>query len=361
MRLYSIEIFDKTIEYRSNSLVDEFNYKYDYMDPEKVKINLLPNVAVELGDFIHIFNDYEDYIGIVEQIKEQDDGIKEVTYIDVMSLFDIQTIIDINYMTGNLEQYIADRIKALYINNPDSLMNLPLEVRTTTSTSTWKIDVEPMDEELTSLAEVNMFDDIILPAFTSYDIVVSASINLNSKKITISIGKNTSDTKYIEADLPNILEKNVVINQIKKQINKVIVFNQDNYAQTITYYLHPDGSYNTSNTNRLTPVNYEYAEAKRETRKRDGVEIVTSFADNANKKAQAIFEKNKYDNLIELLILNDDELIKPKELKIGQKVIVLSDDVLYGSILTGIEVEETTKLIFGTIRLELTKILKGRT
>jgi len=367
MRLYNIEIFDKTIEYKSNSVIEEFNYKYDYLDPEKVKIELLPDVQVAVGDFLHIFNDEARYIGIVEQIKDKDDGIKEVTYIDVMSLLDIQTIVDVEYMTGSLEQYIADRITELYINNPDELMNLPLSVETTTQTEDWSIEADVMAEEVTTLAEVNMFDDIILPAFNSYGIVLSSEIDLNNKRINISIGKNTSDIRYLEADLPNILSKNVVINKIKKQINKVIVFNQDDYTDTLTYYLHPDGSYDTDNRERLVPVEYEYAEAKEEIKKEkseiegeDDIEIVIPFADKANEKAQAIFEKNKYDNLIEIEMFSDDELIRPDSFKIGQEVMILSDGIFYNSIYTGCEVKDTTLLIFGTIRLELTKILKGR-
>lgn len=359
MKQYSIEIFDQTITYKSNSVIDSFDYKYDYLDPEKVKVDLLPDVVVGVGDYIHIFNDDERYIGIVEQIKEQDDGIKEVTYIDIMSLFDVQMVVDVQYMTGNLEQYIANRITEQYINNSDSLMNKPLTVSTTSQTSDWSIEAETMSDN-TTLAEINLFDDIILPAFTSYGIAITTSINLNNKRINLSIGKNTSDTKYIEADLPNVISKNIVINQIKKQINKVIVFNQDNYSNTLTYYLHPNGSFDTNNTNRLSPVEYEYAQAKEETKREGETEIVIPFSDNARDKANAIFEKNKYDNLIELEILPDDELINPGALKIGQEVMVLSDGIFYSSIYTGIERRDITKLIFGTIRLELTKILKGR-
>ena len=65
-----------------------------------------------------------------------------------------------------------------------------------------------------------------------------------------------------------------------------------------------------------------------------------------------------YSNLIELTMLNDDSLVKPDTLHFGQVVKVLTDGVSYTSILTGRERGKCTKLIFGTVRLDLTKILR---
>ena len=84
------------------------------------------------------------------------------------------------------------------------------------------------------------------------------------------------------------------------------------------------------------------------------------FEDKAYTKALQTFSKNKYDNLIELEVAADDEMIKPTALKIGQVVNVISEGNSYTSILSGREIEDTIVLIFGTIRLELTKSLKGR-
>ena len=88
---------------------------------------------------------------------------------------------------------------------------------------------------------------------------------------------------------------------------------------------------------------------------------ITVIRDEALAKAQKAFNKNKYDNLIELSLMNDDELLSPWAVGMGQIVNVISDGVSYGSILTGREMKDNvTTLIFGTIRQELTKYLKGR-
>ena len=46
------------------------------------------------------------------------------------------------------------------------------------------------------------------------------------------------------------------------------------------------------------------------------------------------------------------------QMEFGQEVDIISDGVAYRSILTGRERGKNTKLVFGTVRLDLTKILR---
>ncbi len=86
-----------------------------------------------------------------------------------------------------------------------------------------------------------------------------------------------------------------------------------------------------------------------------------TVADAMRRRAEATFAKNKYSNLIELTTLSDDAMIHPLDISIGQIVEVIHDGVVYNSLLSGREVKDgLVTLIFGTIRLELTKYLKGR-
>ena len=84
------------------------------------------------------------------------------------------------------------------------------------------------------------------------------------------------------------------------------------------------------------------------------------FIAKADEKACKTFGANKYENLIEIECANDDQLIKPYEMDIGQLVRIYEDGTVYETILTGRKTKETTTLIFGNERMELTKILKGR-
>lgn len=364
MRPYNVEVFDRDMNFLSNTVTDDVKYKEDYLDPEKYKISLSGVSNVPTNSFIHIFRDNEDYIGLVTQTEDKTDGALNVTVNELASVFDVDVIADVNDMANySLEEYIKKWITELFIDG-DTSMAMPLSISTSSTTTDWVIDFsvknEPREDEpepTMLITELNLLDDVILPAFTQYQIRLDYSINLNTKQISIDIGKNTAAQIVIEADLPNIIDKNVVVKKASRQTNKIIVYNSEDYTESITYYLHPDDSFDTEDDDRIVPVSYKLLTAKAE---EDEGEITKTFEEAAHEKAEASFAKNKYTNLIEIEVLNDDELVNSKQLKVGQVVSVISDGVAYTSILTGRSINNTTTLIFGTLRLELTKIMKGR-
>ena len=363
MKPYNVEIFDSSMNYVANTVVDEIKYKSDYLDPEKWKVNLLGISNSHVNDYIHIQRDDEDYIGIITQLEEKAEGVLTISIGEIPSLFDIDIMVDVSDMSYSLENYIKKWLEALFVNG-DTSMAMPLDITVSSTTNNWELEYdiknEPREGETEPpvlVAEMNLFDDIILPAFLQYQIRLKYSIDLNNKTINVDIGKNTSEAITIEADLPNVLNKKVVIKQARNQINKVIVYDTNNYNNSITYYLHSDDSFDTSDTDRQLPVNYKLLEAHEE--EEEGV-ITKTFAEAAYEKAEATFTKNKYTNLIEVELLMDDNLINPHLLEVGQEVSVISNNVAHTSILTGREIGKTTTLVFGTVRLELTKIMKGR-
>lgn len=72
------------------------------------------------------------------------------------------------------------------------------------------------------------------------------------------------------------------------------------------------------------------------------------------------FAAAKYVNNIELVVLRDDSMLHPKSMRIGQEINIIHNGTTYSSILTGKEYlsDGKVKLIFGTIRVDLTKMLK---
>lgn len=84
-------------------------------------------------------------------------------------------------------------------------------------------------------------------------------------------------------------------------------------------------------------------------------------SDEMEARAGLIFAKNKYSNLIELTMLQDDSMVKPLTRALGIPVNVIHKGVSYSSILSGRSINKgLVTLTFGTIRLELTSFLKGR-
>ena len=461
MKQFNIEIFDENFNFIFNTTADKTKYKEDYLDPEKAKVVVNSDARINVNSIIRMYRDNEDFSGIITDVKAKDDGTTEVTYTSVESLFDREVLIDVGQISGTMEQYIKGLMDALYVTNSDLSQRLPMTIEAVTSTTEWsfdyKIENEPDEDEESPprlVAFVNILDDLIIPAFTQYGIVIDWTFDFNNKLIKVYITKNEADPITIEPELPNVIDETITIRKAKKRINKVNIWNSQDYERSITYYLHADDSFDTTDSNRVTPVNYknlkvsadnnqkcitkkvselksEYSKIKsynsmdpdertqedideavyymdeindfmsfgwtfnsldsliydansiivgQETWTDDDefetdieawaetaaaetygeITALSIFIEKAHDKAYQTFSKNKYDNLIELELAVDDDLIKPMSLKVGQVVNIISEGVSYTSILSGREIEDTTTLIFGTIRLELTKTLKGR-
>ena len=70
------------------------------------------------------------------------------------------------------------------------------------------------------------------------------------------------------------------------------------------------------------------------------------------------FATTKFKNVIELSFMATDSMINPLTMNISQIVEIIKDGKSYNSVLTGREIKNgLVKLIFGMIRLDLTKIL----
>lgn len=355
MQPYNIEIFSPSFELIQHYNSGEIDYEFDYLSTVENSVLIAFDENVEKGDYIRLINDEASYFGYITaiQVNETIQGFSEIRFKPFMSLFDVPILFDTTLQGSgtSLEQAIADYITTYFINNSDTSQNIfGLEVETISSTMGWGFHITSDQKDLAK-AIINFMSSIIRRALTKYQVGLYIEPNFQTKKIKVSIGVKNYQPFYIEADLPSIIEKSIIINETNEDLNKLIIYNQADLVTNVIYYKHPDGSYDTNNTNRIVPVIYGMTSVS--------VAEGETFASAAKNAADKQFDVDSYSNLIELRLSNDDELILPKNLQIGQLVYVITNGASYGSILTGIEKGTTTKLIFGTIRLDLTKILKG--
>jgi hypothetical protein len=250
-----------------------------------------------------------------------------------------------------LEQAIADIITAYWISNSDAEENIyGLEVETISSTNNWGFHITS-DQKGLNKAIINFMTSIIRRSLTKYQVGLYAEPDFINHKVKVSIGVKAQSVFYIEADLPNVIEKSIIVNETTEDMNKLVIYDQADLTTNTIYYKHPDGTYDTTDSNRITPVIYGITSVS--------VAEGDTFADVAEDAANKQFDTDTYSNLIELTVQNEDEIVMPQTLTIGQTVNVISNGTSYSSILTGVERSTKTKLIFGTIRLDLTKIIKG--
>lgn len=355
MQPFNVEIFDRQFNLIQHYNVGAIDYNYDYLSTVENSILIEFDENVEKGDYIRIVNNTDSYFGFISSIavNEAIQGFSEIRFKPFIALFDAPIMFDTTLQGSgtSLEQAIADIITAYWINNADADENIyGLEVQTLSTTSNWGFHITS-DQKGLNKAIINFMTSIIRRSLTKYQVGLYAEPDFTNKKVVVSIGVKALNTFYIEADLPNVIEKSIIVNETTEDMNKLVIYDQADLVTNVIYYKHPDGTYDTVDDDRITPVIYGITSVS--------VAEGDTFADVAEDAANKQFDVDTYSNLIEITVQNEDEIVMPQSLTIGQIVNVISNGTSYSSILTGVERSNKTKLIFGTIRLDLTKIIKG--
>ena len=355
MQPFNVEIFDREFNLIQHYNVGAIDYNYDYLSTVENSVLIEYNENVQKGDYIRIVNNTDSYFGFISSIavNEAIQGYSELRFKPFIALFDAPILFDTTLQGSatSLEQAIADIITNYWISNSDTDENIyGLEVETISTTSGWGFHITS-DQKGLNKSIINFMSSIIRRSLTKYQVGLYAEPDFVNKKITVSIGVKSVGTLYIEADLPNVIEKSIVVNETTEDMNKLVIYDQADLVTNVIYYKHPDGTYDTTDDDRIVPVIYGITSV--------AVAEGESFASIAQDAADKQFDTDTYSNLIELTVQNEDELVMPSTLTIGQTVNVISNGTSYSSILTGVERSTKTKLIFGTIRLDLTKIIKG--
>ena len=355
MQPFNVEIFDREFNLIQHYNVGAIDYNYDYLSTVENSVTIEFNANVEKGDYIRIVDNTDSYFGFISSIavNEAIQGFSEIRFKPFIALFDAPILFDTTLQGSgtSLEQAIADIITDYWISNADADENIyGLEVQTISTTSGWGFHITS-DQKGLNKAIINFMTSIVRRSLTKYQVGLYAEPDFVNKKIVVSIGVKAVSTFYIEADLPNVIEKSIIVNETTEDMNKLVIYDQADLTTNVIYYKHPDGSYDTTDDDRITPVIYGITSVS--------VAEGDTFADVAEDAADKQFDTDTYSNLIEITVQNEDEIVLPQTLTIGQTVNVISNGTSYSSILTGVERSNKTKLIFGTIRLDLTKIIKG--
>lgn len=343
MKLYNLEFFNKDFAYVGSQQVGDFSAEYDYLSPTNNKINLLRSTDVEINNLMLITSMYtnEQYPGIVTDVKLTK-NIKQVEFKPLISIFDVD--VELGTVTS-IEQWLKAKIDETFVSNSDTDQNYSMIV-TTYSTTSGTLDT---DEPI-----VNLYEYIIY-ALKKYSIAIEMSLDMANQRIVVSIGKVTEVVKTIEADLPNILDTNISIrDQGSNALNKITIINvsEEGQGERVTYYRDRAGNITTDPETRILPVVFRIITVETTSEE---------FEAKALEEATSQLAYEEYNNLIELKVKEDDELINPGSIKIGQQVQIIANGKAYNSVFTGLRVNNGTELLtFGSIRLELTKILKRR-
>lgn len=335
---YKVEVYDRQMNFRSMAVIEAPEIYFDYLTLEGIKLTA-PSVLAQKGDFAHVTDAYGSvvYQGIVADVAR--DKTVTLSLSPLLSLFDLTVTYNrVDLQTGALESFIAGIMSDLYITNSDTLQRIPMTIEVTSHITNTTLNIK---------SNVHEFYDIITKGFMMYGIVVDAVFWPQQKKIAVTIGKAIEGSIIIEAHLPNVLEKSIVIGDSYGQLNKITLINKYDEAERVTYYLHTNGSIDTNNIDRITPVfsAIEYVESE-------------DFATEALARARESLSPQKYDNLIELTFSRSDMLINPASIPIGTAATIIDGLNVYDTIFTGYaHVSGLLTMVFGNVRIDLTKKL----
>lgn len=359
MQLYRIEFFEVTgqnrkLRYVHHDFTNNLTIDDDYLAIQSTTIEIKATTLVSTGQLIRILRDDEDYFfGLVANVSPGE-YTTAVTFKPFIALFDSDILFNIGTQFWSesapgisLEVALETYITGYFIENSDILQNYPLDISITPGSITpWNMYIRS-DDVSSNWAVIGLYSTLIVRALKDYGVVVTAKPDFNDGIIRITIGK-IDGVRPIDADLDNVKIKTLKVNDRPDGINKLVVHNGADYTESVTFYVHPDRSWDKTNADRITPVAY-------------AIKTVTpyedeTFEDAAEVAAYEDLSGIQWDNLIELEVAPNDPLIQPATYQVGQTVTVYSKGFAYTSILTGKSVSlENITLIFGSERIAYTK------
>lgn len=360
MRQFNVDIFDRSLSYVCNGQTIVSSIDDDYLSP-KTNTIAISNVDKEIiaGYFIRLQSDETDFFGLITDVSP---GEFETTiqFSSFISIFNEVILFWVGFQgleaghVNPLEGVIAHHIRVYYVTTTDRLMYLPLNVYVDpniTEIKQWTLGITRTKEEI-NFTTLSIYEDLIVPALKRYGVSLIVTPDFNRKMIDIKVTRS-SKTLNIDGELNDVTVRTLKYNNRPLGTNKLEVVNNLNTNTKITYYAHPDMTFDTNNTNRITPVAFE-------TRMIVPQENTTaSFQAAAKEEAYNVFSGAAWDNLIELEVAPDNQNILPMEMEIGQKVTLWYKGATYSSILTGKVIEDhNIILLFGSERIEYTKRAK---
>ena len=265
-----MEVFDRQYNFRGNALIEptEFQFDYDFVSMVKNTIVLYKSpltvretntgtagdMTIALSDFIviNLNGDYE--AGIVTKLEAVEDTLT-IVYTNFLSLFNHEVLIPADEIKHtSIEDYIKKLLDESFVTNDDESQVIP---GMTTVKKTTTYGVFDYNDTTEVYVVINILKDLIFPAFNKYLIGIFIDLNIPAKTMTVNIGRRLNyDDFTIEADLPNIIDTNIVIRQSTNDTNKLTLVDIANYDMTeYHYYLHQsDYSWSSTDSDRILPV-----------------------------------------------------------------------------------------------------------
>lgn len=356
MTRYRAEVYDTHFNFISYGPVSEKTIQMDYLVQDVSMITIPQVINARVNDYVAVRQNGQIYMyGIISDVSYET-GKTVISFVHFMSLLDVDILVDPRVFEETpVEEWIHDRLLDLYAGT-DDFQNLEGFSCTYNSETLIDYDYEVDDEGNVRLDNINLFN-FVQELLTKYNIIMTWRVDFAAKTIQCTI--DTIDTESvwtIKLGLADTPDYTIDIHSIEGAYNKIKYYNEADYTDTITYYLHSDGTVDTDDeTDRLVPVNYTEKTAKADDT--EGEE--KTFAEVALEDAESSMLNTDFNHEIIVTFNTESKLVSVGN--IGQLYnLVTPEGVSFNSVLTGFEQINVKylRLVFGYIRTNLTTILK---
>ena len=353
MTRYRVEVYDPDFNFISFGGISTKDIKIDYLTEENSVIEVTDVIEAHVNDYLALKQDGKLFMyGIIANV-EYSVGRTSITFIHFMKYLNVDIMEDAAvFQTLSAEEWLHNRLMALYAGSDDfqNIHGFSCEYNSTTM-----IDYEATSDPGT-METVNLFTFIQM-LLQKYMIMVTWRIDFTTKTVKVVIGKiDTESVWTLKLGIADAPEYSIDIHSIEGAYNKIKYFNEEDLSNTVTYFLHTDGSIDDdSASNRLIPVTYTEKTAAPDTT--EGEE--KTFEEVALLDAQASMMNTDFNHEIIVTFNADSKLVPVGEL--GQLYrLITPEGVAYNTVLTGYESVNISylKLMFGLVRTDLTTILK---
>lgn len=349
MNRHRIEIFNRAdLSFVTFAECSEPDINIDFLVSAQSKATCPGQVAGKIGDFAQIrINGRVYYQGIISDTNF--DGTKtEITLQQMNDILNTEVFADVSLLNSQtIETWFKDLLFETF-DGDDTAAKLPGFTVTTESATT--------GTHAATNDGVYKLYDLAVSFFKVYGVILDFSFDYDSRSVSAEFRSVSKTVLKLDLTVSDVTEYEVQPSLVSDSPNKIIIQDENNAANEITYYWHPtefSGTIDTdSTTNRIIPVIQQCEKIT--------VDEGASFTAAAYAKAEEVLYNTRYDDLITVTMRADSALINTWE--IGQLFTLYADGKTYNTLLTGIHAPSmsSVELTFGYVRKRLTQILKMR-
>ena len=348
MKRFRIEIFQRDLSFRSFAEVADPDVTTDFLCLTESTVECVGEVVCVRGDFVQLRENGVVYFQGVIQDHDYNGKTTEIQLVPLASVLNTEVFADVTLLRSqSIETWMSNLLSG-YFNGSDSEQNLPGFTISAESTTSGAYTA-------TDSGAYNLYD-LSVSFFKVYGVILNISFDPKTMKFVFTMKQVNQYPLKLDLSISDVTEYAIEASMSDDRPNKMIVRNQDNSSESLTYYWHPtefSGTIDTDGSkNRVVPV-VTHCDVVM-------VDEGQTFAAAAYAAAENSLYQTRYDDLITVVIKKDSKVISIGE--IGSLYTLYDKGNVYNTMLTGIHEENGryVELTFGYVRKRLTQILKMR-